>query len=136
MKPTIITVLTLALAVLFGSCNDQSDSPIYGNWRLEKYNCIATSSYGLTQVDNTGVFYCTTDCNNISGNFETDKTTLAFSNISLTEKAIEGIISCDDMLLERSIEANLRCIKSYELKDTSTMYLMDADNHILIVLTK
>lgn len=146
MKPTIITVLTLAFAVLFGSCNDQSDSPIYGNWRLEKYNCIATSSYGLTQVDknenyvlqldNTGVFYCTTDCNNISGNFETDKTTLAFSNISLTEKAIEGIISCDDMLLERSIEANLRCIKSYELKDTSTMYLMDADNHILIVLTK
>ena len=146
MKPTIITVLTLALAVLFGSCNDQSDSPIYGNWRLEKYNCIATSSYGLTQVDknenyvlqldNTGVFYCTTDCNNISGNFEMDKTTLAFSNISLTEKAIEGIISCDDMLLERSIEANLRCIKSYELKDTSTMYLMDADNHILIVLTK
>ena len=40
------------------------------------------------------------------------------------------------MLLERSIEANLRCIKSYELKDTSTMYLMDADDHILIVLTK
>lgn len=146
MKPNIITVLTLLLAVLFGSCNDQSDSPIYGRWRLEKYNSIATSSYGLTQVeknenyvlqlDNTGVFCCTTDCNNISGNFGTDKTTLAFSNISLTEKAIEGIISCDDMLLERSIEANLRCIKSYELKDTSTMYLMDADDHILIVLTK
>lgn len=146
MKPTIITVLTWALAVLFGSCNDQSDSPIYGNWRLEKYNCIATSSYGLTQVDkdenyvfqldSAGIFCCTTDCNNISGNFETDKTTLTFSNISLTEKAIEGIISCNEMLLERSIEANLRCIKSYELKDTSTMYLMDADDHILIVLTK
>lgn len=146
MKPTIITVLTLALAVLFGSCNDQSDSPIYGNWRLEKYNCIATSSYGLTQVDknenyvlqldSTGIFCCTTDCNNISGNFESDKTTLAFSNISLTEKAIEGINSCEDMLLERSIEANLRCIKSYELKDMSTMYLKDGDDHILIVLTK
>ena len=146
MKPNFITVLTLVLAVLFSSCHDQSDSPIYGNWRVEKYNCIATSSYGLTQVDknenyvlqldNTGIFCCTTDCNNISGNFEADKTTLAFSNISITEKAIEGIISCDDMLMERSIEANLRCIKSYELKDTSTMYLKDADNHILIVLTK
>ena len=66
MKPNIIKVLTLLLAVLFGSCNDQSDSPIYGRWRLEKYNSIATSSYGLTQVeknenyvlqlDNTGVF--------------------------------------------------------------------------------
>ena len=146
MKPNIITVLTLVLAVLFSSCHDQSNSPIYGNWRLEKYNCIATSSYGLTQVDkdenyvfqldSAGIFCCTTDCNNISGNFETDKAALAFFNISLTEKAIEGIISCDDMLLERSIEANLRCIKSYELKDASTMYLTDADDHILIVLTK
>ncbi len=95
MKPTIITVLTLALAVLFGSCNDQSDSPIYGRWRLEKYNSIAyylcyiilwltqvekNENYVL-QLDIPVYFAGTTDCNNIFGNFgETDKTTLTFSN--------------------------------------------------------
>lgn len=36
----------------------------------------------------------------------------------MTEKAVEGIVSCDDMELERSIEANLHCVKSYELKTT------------------
>lgn len=34
MKPNIITVLTLVLAALFASCNDQSDSPISGKWRV------------------------------------------------------------------------------------------------------
>lgn len=140
MKPTIITVLTLALAVLFGSCNDQSDSPIYGNWRLEKYNCIATSSYGLTQVDknenyvlqlyNTGVFCFTTDCNTISGNYEMGKTALNFSNVSFTEKA------CEYMLVEESIKSNLPSIKSYEIKDDLSLILKDEDGHILIELIK
>ena len=140
MKPTIITVLTWALAVLFGSCNDQSDSPIYGNWRLEKYNCIATSSYGLTQVDknenyvlqldNTGVFCFATDCNTISGNYEMGKTTLNFSNVSFTEKA------CEYMLVKESIKSNLPSIKSYEIKDDLSLILKDEDGHILIELIK
>lgn len=138
MKPTIITVLTLAFAVLFGSCNDQSDSPIYGNWRLEKYNCIATSSYGLTQVDknenyvlqldNTGVFCFTTDCNTISGCFEKSKNTLKFSGISFTE------LVCDDMMVERSIVFNLPCIKSYEITDDTILVLKDDKGHILMEL--
>lgn len=140
MKPNIITILTLVITVLFGSCNDPSDSPIYGKWRLEKYNCIATSSYGLTQagkdenyilqLDNTGIFSFATDCNTISGNFSTDKTALYFSNISFTEKA------CDYMLVEESIKSNLPCIKSYEIKDDSSLILKDADGHILIELIK
>ncbi len=140
MKPNIITVLTLVLAALFASCNDQSDSPISGKWRLEKYNCIATSSYGLTQVnencnyvlllDNTGVFSCTTDCNTISGKFEKNKTALTFSGISFTE------LACDDMMVERSIETNLHCVKSYELKNNTVLYLKDAYGHILMELTK
>ena len=74
----IITIM-LALAILVGSCNVPSDNALYREWRLQKYNCIATSSYGLTQVnkepeyilqlDNTGVFSCTTDCNTITGRF-------------------------------------------------------------------
>ena len=140
MKPTIITVLTLAFAVLFGSCNDQSDSPIYGNWMLEKYNCIATSSYGLTQVDknenyvlqldNTGVFCFATDCNTKSGNYEMGKTTLNFSNVSFTEKA------CEYMLVKESIKSNLPSIKSYEIKDDLSLILKDEDGHILIELIK
>lgn len=58
------------------------------------------------------------------------------SNISMTEKAVEGIISCDDMELERSIEANLHCVKSYELKNNTVLYLKDTYGHILMELTK
>ena len=140
MKPNIITVLTLLLAVLFGSCNDQSDSPIYGRWRLEKYNSIATSSYGLTQVDknenyvlqldSTGIFCFTTDCNTISGNYEMGKTSLSFYNVSFTEMA------CDYMLVEESIKSNLPGIKSYEIIDDSSLILKDANGHILIELIK
>ena len=86
MKTNILTAIMLALAILVGSCNAPSDNALYREWRLEKYNCIATSSYGLTQVnencnyilqmDKTGVFYCTTDCNTISGCFEKSKNAL------------------------------------------------------------
>ena len=57
-----------------------SDNAPVQEWRLQKYNRIATSSYGLTQVnekfdyvlqfDNTEYSPCTTDCNTISGKFE------------------------------------------------------------------
>ena len=122
------------------------DENLCGKWRLDKYNCIATSSNELTkvnegsdcilQLNNAGLFVCTTDCNNISGNFAGDKDLLTFSNISMTEKAVEGINSCDDMELERSIGANLHCVKSYELKNNTVLYLKDAYGHILIELTK
>lgn len=122
------------------------DENLCGKWRLDKYNCIATSSNELTkvneesdcilQLNNAGLFVCTTDCNNISGNFAGDKALLTFSNISMTEKAVEGINSCDDMELERSIGANLHCVKSYELKNNTVLYLKDAYGHILIELTK
>lgn len=104
MKTNILIAIMLVLAILAGSCNAQSDNALYREWRLEKYNCIATSSYGLTQVngncdyvlqlDNTGVFHCTTDCNTISGCFEKSKNTLKFSGISFTE------LACDDMMVE------------------------------------
>ncbi len=107
---------------------------------MEASKCIATSSYGLTEVekdenyilqlDNTCVFSFATDCNTISGNFSTDKTVLYFSNISFTEKA------CDYMLVEESIKSNLPCIKSYEIKDDSSLILKDADGHILMELIK
>ena len=122
------------------------DENLCGKWRLDKYNCIATSSNELTkvnegsdcilQLNNAGLFVCTTDCNNISGNFACYKDLLTFSNISMTEKAVEGINSCDDMELERSIGANLHCVKSYELKNNTVLYLKDAYGHILIELTK
>lgn len=125
---------------------DLPDESLCGKWRLEKYNSIAISSNELTnvneesdcilQINNNGLFICTTDCNNISGNFAEDKNILSFSNISMTEKAVEGIISCDDMELERSIEANLQCVKSYELKNNAVLYLKDVYGHILMVLTK
>ncbi len=95
MKISTFKVIMLALAILVGSCDSPSDDILYGRWRLEKYSCIATSSYGLTQInneseyilqlDNTGVFSCTTDCNTISGNFEKSKNALRFSDISFTE---------------------------------------------------
>lgn len=120
------------------SCNDSSDDILYRQWRLEKYNCIATSSYGLTQVngncdyvlqfDNTGVFHCTTDCNTISGKFEKSKNTLKFSGLSFTE------LACDDMMMERSIVFNLPCIKSYEITDDAILVLKDDKGHILMEL--
>lgn len=107
MRISTFTVIMLALAILVGSCDSPSDNILYGRWRFEKYNCIATSSYGLTQVnkeseyilqlDNAGVFSCTTDCNTISGNFEKSKNALRFSDISFTE------LACDDMVVERSV---------------------------------
>lgn len=140
MKTNIFIAIMLALAILVGSCNAPSDNILYREWQLEKYNCIAISSYGLTQVnencnyvlqlDNTGVFSCTTDCNTISGKFEKNKTALTFSGISFTE------LACDDMMVERSIEANLHCVKSYELKNNTVLYLKDAYGHILMELTK
>lgn len=138
MKTNILTAIMLALAILVGSCNAPSDNAIYREWRLEKYNCIATSSYGLTQVnencnyvlqmDKTGVFYCTTDCNTISGCFEKSKNTLKFSGISFTE------LACDDMMVERSIIFNLPCIKSYEITDDTTLVLKDDKGHIMMEL--
>ena len=124
---------------------DSPDESLCGKWRLEKYNSIVTASNELTdvneesdcilQLNNTG-FVCTTDCNIISGNFVEDKNILSFSNISMTEKAVEGIISCDGLELERSIEANLHRVKSYELKNNTVLYLTDAYGHILMELTK
>ena len=124
---------------------DSQNVALCGQWRLEKYKSVVISSNELTnvneesdcvlQLNNTG-FVCTTDCNIISGNFVEDKNILFFSNISMTEKAVEGIISCDDMELERSIEANLHCVKSYELKNNTMLYLKDAYGHILMELTK
>lgn len=138
MKTNILTAIMLALAILVGSCNAPSDNALYREWRLEKYNCIATSSYGLTQVnencnyvlqmDKTGVFYCTTDCNTISGCFEKSKNTLKFSGISFTE------LACDDMTVERSIIFNLPCIKSYEITDDTTLVLKDDKGHIMMEL--
>ena len=135
----IITIM-LALAILVGSCNAPSDNALYREWRLQKYNCIATSSYGLTQVnkvseyilqlDNTGVFSCTTDCNTITGSFEKSKNALKFSSISFTE------LACDKMMIERSIVFILPSIKSYEIMDDSILVLKDDNGHILMELTK
>lgn len=138
MRISTFTVIILALAILVGSCDAPSDNALYRKWRLQKYNCIATSSYGLTQVngncdyvlqlDNTGVFHCTTDCNTISGCFEKSKNTLKFSGISFTE------LACDDMMVERSIVFNLPCIKSYEITDDTILVLKDDKGHILMEL--
>ena len=140
MRISTFTVIMLALAILVGSCDSPSDNILYGRWRLEKYNCIATSSYGLTQVnkeseyilqlDNAGVFSCTTDCNTISGNFEKSKNALRFSDISFTE------LACDDMVVERSVASILSNIKSYKVTDDSILVLKDDMGHILIDLTK
>lgn len=140
MKINTFTVIMLALAILVGSCDAPSDNALYRKWRLQKYNCIATSSYGLTQVneeseyilqlDNTGVFSCTTDCNTISGSFEKSKNSLKFSSISFTE------LACDNMMIERSIVFILPSIKSYEITDDSILVLKDDNGHILMELTK
>lgn len=140
MRINTFTLIMLALAILVGSCDSPSDDILYGRWRLEKYNCIATSSYGLTQVngncdyvlqlDNTGVFHCTTDCNTISGSFEKSKNTLKFSGISFTE------LACDDMVVERSVASILPNIKSYKITDDSILVLKDDKGHILMELTK
>ena len=140
MKTNILTAIMLALAILVGSCDSPSDNILYGRWRLEKYNCIATSSYGLTQVnkeseyilqlDNAGVFSCTTDCNTISGNYEKSKNALRFSDISFTE------LACDDMVVERSVASILSNIKSYKITDDSILVLKDDKGHILMELTK
>lgn len=138
MKTNILIAIMLVLAILAGSCNAPSDNALYREWRLQKYNCIATSSYGLTQVnencdyvlqlDNTGVFSCTTDCNTISGKFEKSKSALKFSGLSFTE------LACDDMMVERSIVFNLPCIKSYEITDDAILVLKDDKGHILMEL--
>ena len=140
MKTNILTAIMLVLAILVGSCNAPSDNALYREWRLQKYNCIATSSYGLTQVnkeseyilqlDNTGVFSCTTDCNTITGSFEKSKNALKFSSISFTE------LACDNMMIERSIVFILPSIKSYEIMDDSILVLKDDNGHILMELTK
>ena len=140
MRISTFTVIMLALAILVGSCDFPSDNSLYGRWRLEKYNCIATSSYGLTQVnkeseyilqlDNAGVFSCTTDCNTISGNYEKSKNALRFSDISFTE------LACDDMVVERSVASILSNIKSYKITDDSILVLKDDKGHILMELTK
>ncbi len=140
MKISTFKVIMLALAILVGSCDFPSDNILYGRWRLEKYNCIATSSYGLTQVnkeseyilqlDNAGVFSCTTDCNTISGNYEKSKNALRFSDISFTE------LACDDMVVERSVASILSNIKSYKITDDSILVLKDDKGHILMELTK
>lgn len=140
MKINAFTVIILALAIFVGSCDAPSDNALYREWRLQKYNCIATSSYGLTQVneeseyilqlDNTGVFSCTTDCNTITGSFEKNKNALKFSDISFTE------LACSDMIVERSMVSNLPCVKLYEITDDSILMLKDADGHILMELIK
>ena len=140
MRISTFTVIMLALAILVGSCDSPSDNILYGRWRFEKYNCIATSSYGLTQVnkeseyilqlDNAGVFSCTTDCNTISGNYEKSKNALRFSDISFTE------LACDDMVVERSVASTLSNIKSYKITDDSILVLKDDKGHILMELTK
>lgn len=140
MRISTFTVIMLALAILVGSCDSPSDNILYGRWRLEKYNCIATSSYGLTQVnkeseyilqlDNAGVFSCTTDCNTISGNYEKSKNALRLSDISFTE------LACDDMVVERSVASILSNIKSYKITDDSILVLKDDKGHILMELTK
>ena len=58
MKISTFKVIMLALAILVGSCDSPSDDILYGRWRLEKYSCIATSSYGLTQINNNQSIYC------------------------------------------------------------------------------
>ena len=140
MKISTFKVIMLALVILVGSCDSPSDNILYGRWRLEKYNCIATSSYGLTQInkeseyilqlDNAGVFSCTTDCNTISGNYEKSKNALRFSDISFTE------LACDDMVVERSVASILSNIKSYKITDDSILVLKDDKGHILMELTK
>ena len=140
MRINTFTLIMLALAILVGSCDSPSDDILYGKWRLEKYNCIATSSYGLTQVneeseyilqlDNAGVFSCTTDCNTVSGSFEKSKNALRFSDISFTE------LACDDMVVERSVASILPNIKSYKITDDSILVLKDDKGHILMELTK
>ena len=140
MKINTFTVIMLALAILVGSCDAPSDNALCREWRLQKYNCIVTSSYGLTEVnkeseyilqlDNTGVFSCTTDCNTITGSFEKSKNALKFSDISFTE------LACDDMIVERSVAFILPSIKSYEIVDDSILVLKDDNGHILMELTK
>lgn len=82
------------------------------------------------QLDNAGVFSCTTDCNTISGNFEKSKNALRFSDISFTE------LACDDMVVERSVASTLSNIKSYKITDDSILVLKDDKGHILMELTK
>lgn len=140
IKQIMVLVSLLLATILFVSCNKSLDNRLYGKWRLEKYNCIFLSSYNLIQVDgnsdyclqlnNTGNFSCTTDCNSISGKFDTDKTRLTFGDL-----ARDGIV-CENMIVERSIETTLSGVYSYEIKNDTILLLKDKHQHILLELKK
>lgn len=128
------------LIIGISSCDDHSDDLLCGEWRIEKYNSIANSSFGLTEVTHnqnyclqfkdSGTFSCSTDCNVIYGRFTKENNKISFSNIYFTE------LACDTMIIERSIITLLPNINSVEVKNDSILILKNASGNTLIELGK
>lgn len=132
--------LCIALACMFiatGCCSTSKMASLSGKWKIvtymddEEIEVSCDKSYTL-QFHDTGMFSLTTDCNTISGeySYSVSKRNLQFGNLTYTEKA------CENEIVEQSLKYQLPMVKTYNLPNDTTLYLLGKNGKVLIQLAK
>lgn len=132
-----VILLTFLLSLI--SCGSSATNSLVGKWNVVTYadpfkatldlTTVTTEEIYTLQLNDKGLFWFTTDCNTISGEYTVNKHDLKFENISATE------LACDKEIVERSIKSQLPMVVSYALSGDS-IFLLGRQGNVVVKLIK
>lgn len=140
MRKYIFTFGILICLLIASACSSNTDNLLVGKWKVETYadpfkatldpTVVAPYELYILMLNDDGLFWFTTDCNTISGEYKCNAKDLKFENVSATE------LACDKEIVERSIKSQLPMVDSYDLKNDSTLCLLGSHGNVLVRLIK
>ncbi len=113
---------------------DYSISTLEGKWTIRELNgkeVKSTVDEPLTVTfDQEGNYFCTTGCNSIRGDFQTNYTAITFGQGMSTR------MSCPDMSVEQALQTVLPTIVSYGRTADGGLGFYDARNEMVMKLNR
>ena len=103
---------------------DESGEVIYGSWAWKETAFSngnkqepSDPTFFVMTFQSNGSFSSTTDCNNIMGNFEVDKSELSIGGIGST------LMACENETMQDEYMKNLEGVKSYSVNENGQLIL-------------
>lgn len=113
---------------------DYSISTLEGKWTIRELNGKELKSSvedPLTiTFDSQGQYFCTTGCNSVRGDFQTNYTAITFG------KGMSTRMACPDMSVEQGLQTALPAIVSYGRTADGGLAFYDARNEMLMKLNR
>lgn len=115
-----------------------AESEMIGEWEIYTYNPVEYSSYTLVKPQNTyrfvmnrdSTFFCSTDCNSLSGRYIVSGDSIRFDCLTSTEMA------CEDERVEMTMKLSLPDVRTFVLSPNAVVSLKNSSGHTIIQLAK